>query len=68
MRFNTLFRRIGSGTEIEVYRANVGYICTLSQTSQVPASIWRTEVKSIQPIDTKTIIVTVEEYKSERNY
>lgn len=67
MRFSSLFRVIGKGTEVEVYRDNPGqYLCSVTSTSWVPREVYAAEVKSITPVGLDRLIVIVgEEVKHE---
>lgn len=62
MKFSSLFRVIGKGTEVEVYRDNPGqYLCSVTSTSWVPREVYRAEVKSITPVGLDQFIVIVGE-------
>lgn len=67
MRFSSLFRVIGKGSEVEVYRDNPGqYICSVTRNSRVPQEVYRSEVKSVAPFGLDRLIVIVgEEAKHE---
>lgn len=69
MKFSSLFRVIGKGTEVEVYRDNPRqYLCSVTSTSWVPREVYRAEVKSITPVGLDQLIVIVgEEAKREYN-
>lgn len=69
MKFSSLFRVIGKGSEVEVYRDNPGqYICSVTRNSRVPQEVYRSEVKSITPVGLDRLIVIVgEEVRHERN-
>lgn len=68
MRFSSLFRIIGKGSEVEVYRDNPGqYICSVTSTSYVPQEVYRSEVKRITPVDLDRLIVIVGE-EAKREY
>lgn len=60
MKFSGLFRVVGKGTEIEVYRENPGqYICSVTSTSWVPQEVFRAEVKTITPVGLDRLIVVI---------
>lgn len=62
MKFSSLFRVIGKGSEVEVYRDNPGqYLCSVTKNSRVPQEVYRSEVKSITPVGLDRLIVIVEE-------
>lgn len=68
MKFRSLFRVIGKGTEVEVYRDNPGqYICSITSTSYVPRGVYRSEVKNITPVGLDRLIVIVGE-EAKREY
>lgn len=69
MKFSSLFRVIGKGTEVEVYHSNPGqYLCSITSTSYVPHEIYRSEVKRVTPVGLDRLIVIVgEEIKRECN-
>ena len=69
MRFSSLFRVIGKGSEVEVYRDNPGqYLCSVTSASWVPSEVYRAEVKRITPVGLDQLIVIVgEEAKREYN-
>lgn len=67
MKFSSLFKVIGKGSEVEVYRDNPGqYICSVTRSSRVPQEVYRSEVKRITPVGLDRLIVIVgEEVKRE---
>ena len=67
MKFSSLFKVIGKGSEVEVYRDNPGqYICSVTKSSRVPQEVYRSEVKRITPVGLDRLIVIVgEEVKRE---
>ena len=68
MKFSSLFRVIGKGSEVEVYRDNPGrYICSVTKNSRVPQEVYRSEVKRITPVGLDRLIVIVGE-EAKREY
>ena len=60
MKFKELFKRAGNDVQIEVYDLpKKAYICTVCNHSTVPEEIWKSNIASVFPINSKILGVLV---------